>query len=109
MLYPKHVKSYSNNVVEFVVTKVRRLKAIVISIYQPPDTTVKEWKEAMDVLKEEIQLAQSNGDLTRIILGGDLNFPNLKWDKDREPTLYYLFLLPIFHSANKDVKHIIVR
>lgn len=61
-MYHKHVVSYSNGVVKFVMTKIRRLKSLAIALYRPPDTYNSEWKSAIDALKNDIIMAQSNGD-----------------------------------------------
>ena len=81
-LYPKIVTNYSNGVVDFVMIKVRKLKSLVIAIYRPPDTSNSEWSLALTKLNEEIILAQSHGDFERIIMGGDLNFRDLKWNDE---------------------------
>ena len=41
-----------------------------------------EWIKAVESLKKEVENAQSHGGYQRIILGGDLNFKNLKWDQE---------------------------
>ena len=79
-LYPMKIVNYSNGVCDYVIAKIRRLKALAISIYRPPDTRDKEWKETVDSMIENINLAQSHGDFERVIMGGDLNFGDIKWD-----------------------------
>ena len=47
-----------------------------------------EWKSAMETLTNEIEMLQSNGLYQRVLLGGDLNFWDLQWNKDREMLIH---------------------
>ena len=81
-------KSYSNGVVDFVVASTKVLDAIFVAIYRPPDTSVMEWKMAVDALIEEIDLIQAHGAYQRVLIGGDINFKNLQWNSDREMLIH---------------------
>ena len=49
-LNERFVKSYSNSVVEFVIATSKVLDAVFVSIYRLPDTSIMEWKSAIDTL-----------------------------------------------------------
>ena len=49
-------------------------------MYRPPSTDNSEWIEALVSLDKDIKNAQAYGKFQRICMGGDFNFPNLKWD-----------------------------
>ena len=51
-----------------------------MAIYRPPDTSVSEWKMAVDALSEEIDMIQAHGAYQRVLIGGDINFKNLLWN-----------------------------
>ena len=56
------------------------MKTLFVGIYRPPSTNTDEWNSALINLNESIALAQAKGGYDTIICGGDLNFPNLKWE-----------------------------
>ena len=72
--------TFSNSVIEYVIVKVKKLDAIIISLYRPPDTVNNEWNHAIKSLVNDINLCQSNGTYERIILGGDINMSKLHFD-----------------------------
>ena len=76
------VASYCNSVVQYVIAKVRGLKALLVAIYCSPDTRDNKWKEATKNLTDDIHLTQANGQYERIIFGGYLNFGNINWDEN---------------------------
>ena len=80
----RFVKSFTNGVVEFVIATTKVLDAIFLSIYQPPDTSVGEWKTAIDTLISEIDLIQAHGAFQRVFIGGDINFKDVKWSDEGE-------------------------
>ena len=49
-------------------------------MYKPPSTDNSEQIEALVSLDKDIKNAQAYGKFQRIFMGGDFNFPNLKWD-----------------------------
>ena len=70
----RQIKSFLNEVVDYVVVTSKVLDAVLISVYRPPDTSYNEWNHAVSSLMEEVDLIQSNGSFQRVMLGGDLNF-----------------------------------
>ena len=68
--------------VEFTIVKSSILKTLFICLYRPPDTKNQEWSQALETMSEQIELAQAHSNYQRIVMGGDVNFKDLKWDKD---------------------------
>ena len=81
-LNAKLVSAFSNSVVETLIVTCKKLNTIFISIYRPPSTKSDEWSQALEKLNDEISMIQSNGCYDTIICGGDMNFPNLKWEEN---------------------------
>lgn len=73
-LYGRFSKAFSNGVVDCVVATSKVLDSVFVSLYQPPDTKVQEWKCALETLSSEIELLQANGMYQTVLVGGDLNF-----------------------------------
>ena len=74
------VCEYSNSVVEFLVVKCKTLDTLFITVYRPPDTSNSEWNEAVVKLEEVINLTKANGDYSTLMITGDFNMKNLKWN-----------------------------
>ena len=72
--------SHSNGVCETLVLKVKTLDLILVSIYRPPDSSLKEFGEAIQVCKDTIEAAMvKDPKLTTILQFGDYNFPFISW------------------------------
>jgi ribonuclease P/MRP protein subunit RPP40 len=71
---------WSNGVVEVLVLKARSLGSLIVGVYRPPNTTMEEWTEAINVLEESISLAQANSHhFDRLLMFGDFNFGDIDW------------------------------
>ena len=78
--------SHSNSVCESLVLKVKTMNVIMISIYRPPDSSLKDFGEAIDLCKSTIDKAmEDDPKLTTILQFGDYNFPFISWP---ERTIY---------------------
>ena len=72
--------SCSNSVCESLVLKVKTLDLLLVTIYRPPDSSLAEFKDAINVCKETIDRAMENDPkLTTILQLGDYNFPFISW------------------------------
>ena len=76
----KSTLSYSNGVCEALLVKCRKLDIVFGVLYRPPNTTVEELRQCVNVVEEEIDLIQAHGDYRTVVLMGDFNFPSLKWE-----------------------------
>ena len=72
--------SYSNSVCEALLIKCKKLDIVFGVLYRPPSTTVEEWNQCSKAVEEELDLIQAHGDYRTVVLMGDFNFPNLKWN-----------------------------
>ena len=78
------VLSYSNGMVEIIIIKIPLWDLIHGVIYRPPNTTKSKWNDAIHRMSESIYDCQKGGVYQNIILEGDLNFPDGKWDENFE-------------------------
>ena len=76
----KKESAFSNGVVKTLVVKCKKFDTLFVSVYRPPDTSICEWREAMCDLEWVIDMSQSNGRYGTIVMAGDFNLPNLKWE-----------------------------
>ena len=81
-LYGKSIFRYSNTVVEALIVKVRKLRSLVVCIYRPPSTSNEEWSNALSSINDYIELAQANEGYKTILVAGDFNFPDIKWEEN---------------------------
>ena len=71
---------HSNSVCETLVLKVKTLDLILVSVYRPPDSSLKHFREAIDICKNSIDKAmEQDPKLTTILQLGDYNFPFISW------------------------------
>ena len=86
---------FCNGVVQTILIKYKKLDTLFGVNYRPPNTTSDLWNEAMLDLDNAIMLAQAHGDYNNIVIGGDFNFHNLKWEDG-------LFQLSIGNSGQEE-------
>ena len=73
-------EEYSNGVVEYLIVKCKVLDVLIVTVYRPPDTSNSEWSDAVIKLESAVTMAQSNGDYKSLLITGDFNMRNLKWN-----------------------------
>ena len=72
--------SCSNSVCESLILKVKILNLFLGTIYRPPDSSLTEFEDAINVCKEGIDRAMEDGQkLTTILQLGNYNFPFISW------------------------------
>ena len=72
--------SCSNSVCESLILKVKTLNLFLGTIYRPPDSSLTEFEDAINVCKEGIDRAMEDGQKLTIILQlGNYNFPFISW------------------------------
>ena len=81
-LYGKSIFKFSNSVVEALIVKVRKLRSLVVCIYRPPSTSNDKWSNALSSINDAIELTQANEGYETILVGGDFNFPDIKWEEN---------------------------
>ena len=65
--------TFDNSVVEFVVVKAYSLNTVFCCIYRPPDTSLREFSQALTELRKLLE--ELPAPTPTLVLGGDLNFP----------------------------------
>lgn len=81
--------SFSNGVVEALVTYSQKENLLIAVVYRQPDTAgkyrsgPKEFNQAVEEISETIQAINGTPD---IIITGDFNLPGIVWNKDAQPT-----------------------
>ena len=74
------ILQFSNGAVEIMILKIPLWDMVLGAIYRPPDTSINEWNQASEMIKNAINGIQSNGRFQNVVLTGDMNFPNINWD-----------------------------
>ena len=69
--------SYTDDVCEVLIIKIKNIDLIIVLIYKPPDTT----KDQFDNMIQKIRttLDEQGTPSPNIIMLGDLNLPNMNW------------------------------
>ena len=81
--------SFSNGVVEALVTYSQKENLLIAVVYRQPDTAGKyrsgptEFKQAVEEISNTIESITGTPD---IIITGDFNLPGITWNKDAQPT-----------------------
>ena len=79
-LTSKLIQSHSNGTCESLVVKVRNFDTLLVCMYRPPDTKLKQFEEALNVVEDALKESlKSDPKCSTIIQVGDYNFPFLSW------------------------------
>ena len=79
-LTSKEILSHSNGTCESIVIKVKNFDILIVCMYRPPDTKLKQFEEALDVVQDAIEETMKiDVKCKKIVQVGDYNFPFLSW------------------------------
>ena len=79
-LTSKIILCHSNGTCESLAVKVKNFDTILVSMYRPPDTKLKQFEESLNIVQDAIEETMKTDPKCKTIIQlGDYNFPFLSW------------------------------
>ena len=74
------VASHSNNQCESLVVKVKTLNMLLMCVYRPPDATVENFCESIEICQRAIDdVTEKDPKVKDVLILGDFNLPCISW------------------------------
>ena len=74
------VASHSNNQCESLVVKVKTLNMLLMCVYRPPDATVENFCETIEICQRAIDdVTEKDPKVRDVLILGDFNLPCISW------------------------------
>ena len=78
------VSVHSNNQCETLVVKIKTLNLLLMCVYRPPDATVENFGESMEMCQRAIDdVTEKDPKVKDVLIMGDFNLPCISWPSGR--------------------------